>query len=271
MISDIDTIFKCKYWSICYEYRMHHGLDYINRSAKKMRYCSNDRLLLNFTITVTVHIIVILKPSTKLAGNFDSTYCHASYLWSKYYFLSVSQFATMHLAAFQSCMVFSLIKMLTAGVVDEKRLVDHNTAIARADHGKVNSLRRRLHSLRGRKNQEEFYPVIIGVHDGSDELLENIFSRLSTFVRPKFKRINALSALVSQDELYELRQDPNIMYIEDDPMVYPDSGEATLYGLQMVQAFVPIPSKQNFTGTSTAACNNPNSFKIGIVDSGLAM
>ena len=176
----------------------------------------------------------------------------------------------MHLVVFQSCLVFSLIDLLIVGAVNEvKRPEERNATFVRGGDGKINLLRRRLQPPRGRKNQDELFPVIIGVNDGSDGVLENIFSRFSTFVRPRFKRINALSALVSQDELYELQQDPDILYIEDDPMVYPDSGEATLYGLRMVQAFAPIISKQNFTGT--AACNDPNSFKIGIIDSGLAM
>lgn len=177
----------------------------------------------------------------------------------------------MHLVVFQSCLFFSLIKLLTAGGIDETRLLHSNTTLDRAGNGKVNSRRRRLRPLRGRKNEEKLFPVIIGVNDGSDGVLENILSRLFTFARPKFKRINALSALVSQDELDELKRDPNIAYIEDDPMVYPDSGEAALYGLQMVQAYAPFTgtSKQNLT--VTAACNNPSSFKIGVIDSGLAM
>jgi hypothetical protein len=175
----------------------------------------------------------------------------------------------MHHVVLQLCFAFSLIELLTAGSVNVKRLVEQNSTFSRSDNGEANSIRRRYQPPIERKSQMELYPVIIGVKDGSDGVLENIFSRLSSLVRPKFKRINALSALLSREELDELKQDANVLYIEDDPMVYPDSGEASLYGLQMVQALAPIVSKQNIT--VTAACNNPSSFKIGIIDSGLAV
>ena len=176
----------------------------------------------------------------------------------------------MQLDVFRSCLVFSLIELLVAGGIDEiNRLVDHNDLFVRAGNRKVSPLRRRLQPIRGRKDQEELVPVIIGVNDGSDGVLEKLFPRLSTLVRQKFKRINAWSAFVSQDELNELKEDPNILYVEEDPMVYPDSDEAPLYGLQMVQAFASTVLKQNYN--VTAACNDPKSFKIGIIDSGLAM
>jgi hypothetical protein len=177
----------------------------------------------------------------------------------------------MQLAGYRSCLVFSLIELIIAGGVNASNKLESRSAVFNRAGNEIINLRRRRRQqpIHGRNTEQDFFPVIIGVNDGSDGVLESMFPRLSSFVRPKFKRINAISALLSREELYALEQDPNIMYIEDDPIVYPDSSEAALYGLRMVQAFAPIISKQNFTGT--AACNNPSSFKIGIIDSGLAM
>ena len=170
----------------------------------------------------------------------------------------------------RSWLLVNFIGLLITGDVSATALYDNKDRVLDQTGGaKINLRRRRSRLSRERNIQGDLVPVIIGIDDSSDGVLDKIYSRLTTFVRPKFNRINALSALVSRDELYELEQDPNVQYIEDDPMVYPDSSETTLYGLRMVQAFAPIISKKNFTGT--AACNNPNSFKIGIVDSGLAM
>ena len=255
---------------------LHRQTDQVEKMRSDVEWALNDQARLNFPIPMTdAHKMVILKYFNKIGGQFPfnvlsrfNTYGHIFLVNAT----SISQFTrerTMQLVLFQSCLVFSLIKLLCAGGFDDTMLENRSTTFVRTDVGKSNHLRRQLQPQGDRLDEEELFPVIIGVNDGSDGVLENIFSRFSTFVRPKFKRIHAISALVSRDELDELKQDPNILYIEEDPMVYPDSTEASLYGLQMVQAYAPIPSKQNVT--MTAACNNPESFKIGIVDSGLAM
>ena len=119
-------------------------------------------------------------------------------------------------------------------------------------------------SVHGRLNErrqsaEEEFHVIIGMKNESNGL--KIVSKLSRLIRPRFKRINAVSAVVSQWEWDQLKRNPNILYVQEDGMIYPN-GEAMLYGLDMVQAASSlIPSN---SATSTAACNDPKSFKIGV-------
>jgi hypothetical protein len=153
-------------------------------------------------------------------------------------------------------------------------------------HGRINSLQRQedndtilvqpessgIHATRRQQNsnEDEYVPVIIGFNKDSDGILDDIITGLSQLIRQRFKRIDAISAMVTRSELFDLQQNPNILYIEEDVMVYPDSSaEATSYGLRMVQAFTPVIPYLNIS--SSAACNDPSSFKIGIVDSGLAM
>ena len=131
----------------------------------------------------------------------------------------------------------------------------------------LQAVRSRISMLRGQVQEEEQLPVIIGFAPGNDELRDNIESR--HVVRKKFQRINALSALISRTELLDLQQNPDVLYVDQDVMVYPDEedDEPILYGLNMVQAFDPVIPAFNIS----AACSDPNSFKVGIVDSGLAM
>jgi 5S rRNA maturation endonuclease (ribonuclease M5) len=170
------------------------------------------------------------------------------------------------------CLIFQLYVPLVAGRISaSERFNGRNTKnFVRSVHRRFNNTVHQQLRLEEIELELEYYPVIIGVNNDNDgTIIQSMISRLAKVVRRKFKRINAFSAVVTRSELNELKENPNILYIEEDTMVYPNSDEATLYGLQMVQAFAPIISKQNLT--STAACNDPKSFKIGIVDSGLAM
>lgn len=128
--------------------------------------------------------------------------------------------------------------------------------------GLVGSTRGRLNERRQEEavSQEEEFHVIIGLK-GDDDGLAGIVSSLSKLIRPRFKRANALSAIVTKSELEALLNDSDILYVEEDVIVYPDS-ESKLYGLDMVQGeSTLIPSN---SATSSAACNDPNSFKIGV-------
>jgi hypothetical protein len=107
----------------------------------------------------------------------------------------------------------------------------------------LNVVNDRISSLRSVVQlEQERVPVIIGFAPDTDGVRDTIASRLSQFVRRKFRRINAISALVTQSELDDLKQNSDVLYVEEDVMVYPDDddSEPTLYGLKMVQAFSPI-------------------------------
>lgn len=154
------------------------------------------------------------------------------------------------------------------------------------DNGKA--LHRQPQSDSNGEQEEEFH-VIIGIKEEYRGL--GILLRLSRRIRPRFRRANALSAIVKKSELERLMSDPDISYVEEDAMVYPDDNngnnilmkfEAILYGVSMVQggvqeSIVPItPTATDATATSdrsgdsttmrhaAAACSNPDSFKIGV-------
>jgi hypothetical protein len=120
------------------------------------------------------------------------------------------------------------------------------------------------------QEEEEYIPVIIGFAPDGDGIRDIIVNRLSQFVKRRFQRFNAISALVKKSQLLDLQQNPDILYIDEDVLVYSDEsddGEPLLYGLEMIQAFNPFIPSFN----SSAACNDLNSFKVGIVDSGMAV
>ena len=98
-----------------------------------------------------------------------------------------------------------------------------------------------------RRADEDQFHVLIGLKQERTTLFNRtapILSRLKR-VRARFRRISAVSAVVTRSELEELRNDPDVSYVEEDPEVFPDA-EAVLYGLEMVQA-VPtiIPSRSS--------------------------
>lgn len=117
-------------------------------------------------------------------------------------------------------------------------------------------------SHNGRRNDEELISVIVGMSSsGRPKLL----SRFAELLRPGkvFHRINAMSLDVTWSELETLKSDSDVLYVEEDAFVYPDA-EALLYGQEMIQAQSPLLQSRNITVPSTAACNDPGSFKIGV-------
>ena len=100
--------------------------------------------------------------------------------------------------------------------------------------------------------------VIIGFKN--DNGLQ-VISSLAKLIQNRFQRVNAVSAIVSRSVYNLLKDNEHILYVEEDYVVYPYA-EANLYGLKMVQAESSAISSNNVT--STAACSDPNSFKIGV-------
>lgn len=117
-------------------------------------------------------------------------------------------------------------------------------------------------SHRSRRNEEDPISVIIGM---KAEDRQRLVSKIADRLRPGrvFKRINAMSIDVTPSELEVLRQDPDVLYVEEDALVYPDA-EAILYGQEMIQAQIDVLYGANLTVPLSAACNNPKSFKIGV-------
>jgi hypothetical protein len=108
--------------------------------------------------------------------------------------------------------------------------------------------------------------VIVGVKNGFG--VASVSKRAREFHTTKLKKIDAVSAKMKKSEIAALKQDPDIDFVEMDSMYYPD-GEAVLYGTEMIQAFSPQIPK--ISDSVIGSCSDPSSFKIGIVDSGVAV
>jgi len=119
-------------------------------------------------------------------------------------------------------------------------------------------------SLAADANEE--VKVIIGVKNDSG--VASVSQHANEYHTTKLKKIGAVSAKVKKSQLGALKDDPNIEFVETDGMYYPD-GEAVLYGMEMIQAFTPAIPK--ILDSVSSSCSDPGSFKIGIVDAGLAV
>jgi hypothetical protein len=117
-------------------------------------------------------------------------------------------------------------------------------------------------SRRNEEQEEDLISVIVGMKDDDRPRL---VSRIAERIRPGklFKRISAMSMEVTLSELEVLRQDPDVLYVELDGIVLPDA-EVMDYGQSLIQARSAAFHAANLTVPSSAACNNPKSFKIGV-------
>lgn len=119
------------------------------------------------------------------------------------------------------------------------------------DHGRLKKHRQELAI-------DDEINVIIGFKN--DNGLQ-VISSLAKRIHNKFQRVNAVSAIVSRSVYNLLNENVHILYLEEDSVVYPYA-EANLYGLNMVQAESSAIPLNNVS--FTAACSDPNSFKIGV-------
>ena len=71
----------------------------------------------------------------------------------------------------------------------------------------------------------------------------------------------------SLDQLLSMLDDGNIDWIGEDSILKA-AGETEPYGVEFVSQFEYAPN-QNVAQGSSASCNNPNTFKVGIVDTGM--
>jgi serine protease len=105
--------------------------------------------------------------------------------------------------------------------------------------------------------------VLVGYKSGLAR--RNIQSR-SNRIYSQFSRLNTLAARIPRSQLLALADDPDVDFVEEDDPLY-KHGETVPYGIEMSQGLSNvIPRSFNST-----ACDDPNSFKIGIIDSGLSI
>lgn len=109
--------------------------------------------------------------------------------------------------------------------------------------------------------------VIIGLND-DDNIDDYSFLGHPVNRLPGLTKLNAVRASITYTQWNELVTDAAVAYIEEDAVVYADSTYTNYnqYGLEMIQG---MNSFNTGPPNNRSACNDPASFKIGIVDSGL--
>lgn len=105
--------------------------------------------------------------------------------------------------------------------------------------------------------------VLVGYKSGLAR--RNIQSRTNG-IYSQFSRLNTLAARIPRSQLLELADDPDVDFVEEDYRLY-RNGETVPYGIELSQGLSDVIPR-SFEST---ACNDPNSFKIGIIDSGLSI
>lgn len=137
----------------------------------------------------------------------------------------------------------------------------------------VASAQARLRGLTTNSVVDEEINVIIKYKNNKGaDMLE---STLKGKRKKKMKKVHAVATKVTRSQLEDLQNDPDIEYVEEDAMLYPDqvstvqADDPALYGLRQVQGgnFSQIDIKIS----SSAACSNPDTIRIGVVDSGLSV
>jgi len=105
--------------------------------------------------------------------------------------------------------------------------------------------------------------VIIGYENNQDPDLSSI---LSHPIRsgPGLKKINAVKAYISKEELEALQEDPTVRYVEENAVVTPfgTTYDDYPYGIRMSQADTPESPWPSRTFPSSSACSDENSFKV---------
>jgi serine protease len=106
--------------------------------------------------------------------------------------------------------------------------------------------------------------VLVGYKSGS-LAWQNIQAR-SNRINAKFSRLNTLAATIPRSQLMSLADDPDVDFVEGDYRLKMD-GETVPYGIEQSQGLSDVIPRS----FESAACNDPNSFKIGIIDSGISI
>jgi serine protease len=110
---------------------------------------------------------------------------------------------------------------------------------------------------------DDYVDVLVGYKSGLAR--QNIQAR-SNRIYSQFSRLNTLGARMPKSQLLALADDPDVDFVEEDYRLY-RNGETVPYGIEQSQGLSDIIPR-SFEST---ACNDPNSFKIGIIDSGISI
>lgn len=80
-----------------------------------------------------------------------------------------------------------------------------------------------------------------------------------------------LQAELTEDELNQVQNDTNVLYVEEDALVYRfKGGEVIPYALPLIQPLQQTPTTSSSSSSSSFnTCDNDSSFKVAIIDSGV--
>jgi hypothetical protein len=112
-------------------------------------------------------------------------------------------------------------------------------------------------------NSDTFVQVLVGFKNNNGR---SAAKRLSPKWTKEMKNIRVASMLIPRASLNALRNNPNIAYLEEDGLMDPDSESvppAITKSLGDSSVFPAISSM------ASSACNDPNTFKVAIIDSGV--
>jgi hypothetical protein len=145
---------------------------------------------------------------------------------------------------------------------------DEDHAAWRKDDGNWESermlLKRKVEHLFSDKGEDELIQVFVGYK--SEKGLANVQSMASNPSKGDFTEIRATLVKMTKRQMRELEKDQDIEYIEPD---YTRRAMADFvpYGINLIQGTskFPVPSNR----VAAKSCNNPNAFRVAIIDSGI--
>jgi serine protease len=118
---------------------------------------------------------------------------------------------------------------------------------------------------RSLEHGDDYIDVLIGYKSGFLARRNSIQAR-SNRIYSQFPRLNTLAARMPKSQLLSLADDADIDFVEEDYRLF-KNGETVPYGIEQSQGLSDVIPR-SFEST---ACNDPNSFKIGIIDSGISI
>lgn len=92
-------------------------------------------------------------------------------------------------------------------------------------------------------------------------------------INKEFENVHASAATLTKSKIAELQNDPDVAYVEEDTLMYP-LGNNIPYGIELTQgnAFAASTAVASISSVpvSASACDDPDSFKVAVIDSGFA-
>jgi serine protease len=114
-------------------------------------------------------------------------------------------------------------------------------------------------------DEKDMCRVLVGFKNDNGR---SVVKKTSSRWFKELKNIKASSMFMPCASVEELRSNPDIDYVEEDGLVASDA-ETVPFGISMVlgdSSIIPAPKTR---ASASSACNDPNSFKVAIIDSGL--